>query len=152
MATVVQSPKISRNLKKDYLTCPEVIAQSISVIAPSTAPAAILGLIFVSAGNGKWLSFLLATVGLLFVCFNINQFAPAFGLSWLRLHLHCQRTRANSGGAQRMGLAPWLHGHGNVNTLRIRNFCPDAARTAWASFKCSGVICPVRHRLLLRRL
>jgi amino acid transporter len=75
MATVAQSPKTSRNLKKDYLTYPEVIAQSISVIAPSTAPAAILGLIFVSAGNGTWLSFLLATVGLLFVCFNINQFA-----------------------------------------------------------------------------
>jgi amino acid transporter len=75
MATVAQSPKSSRNLKKDYLTYPEVIAQSISVIAPSTAPAAILGLIFVSAGNGTWLSFLLATVGLLFVCFNINQFA-----------------------------------------------------------------------------
>jgi amino acid transporter len=74
MATVVQLPN-SRNLKKDYLTYPEVIAQSISVIAPSTAPAAILGLIFVSAGNGTWLSFLLATVGLLFVCFNINQFA-----------------------------------------------------------------------------
>jgi amino acid transporter len=32
-------------------------------------------LIFVSAGNGTWLSFLLATVGLLFVCLNINQFA-----------------------------------------------------------------------------
>jgi len=75
MATVAQSPKPSQNLKKDYLTYLEVIAQSISVIAPSTAPAAILGLIFVSAGNGTWLSFLLATVGLLFVCFNINQFA-----------------------------------------------------------------------------
>jgi hypothetical protein len=32
-------------------------------------------LIFVSAGNGTWFSFLLATIGLLFVCFNINQFA-----------------------------------------------------------------------------
>jgi amino acid transporter len=75
MANVAELTKTSRNLKKDYLTYPEVIAQSISVIAPSTAPAAILGLIFVSAGNGTWLSFLLATVGLLFVCFNINQFA-----------------------------------------------------------------------------
>jgi hypothetical protein len=32
-------------------------------------------LIFVSAGNGTWLSFLLATIGLLFVSLNINQFA-----------------------------------------------------------------------------
>jgi amino acid transporter len=75
MATIEQPPKTSHNLKQDYLSYPEVIAQSISVIAPSTAPAAILGLIFVSAGNGTWLSFLLATIGLLFVCFNINQFA-----------------------------------------------------------------------------
>jgi amino acid transporter len=75
MATVARPRKTSPNLKKDYLSYLEVIAQSISVIAPSTAPAAILGLIFVSAGNGTWLSFLLATVGLLFVCFNINQFA-----------------------------------------------------------------------------
>jgi amino acid transporter len=75
MATFSQPPETSRDLKKDYLTYPEVIAQSISVIAPSTAPAAILGLIFISAGNGTWLSFLLATVGLLFVCYNINQFA-----------------------------------------------------------------------------
>jgi amino acid transporter len=75
MTTISQPSKISHHLKKDYLSYPEVIAQSISVIAPSTAPAAILGLIFVSAGNGTWLSFVLATVGLLFVCFNINQFA-----------------------------------------------------------------------------
>jgi amino acid transporter len=75
MATVEHSPKPSRNLKKDSLSYPEVIAQSVSVIAPSTVPAAVLGLIFVSAHNGTWLSFVIATIGLLFVCFNINQFA-----------------------------------------------------------------------------
>ena len=75
MATVAQPPRNSRNLKKNYLSYSQVIAQSISVIAPSTVPAAVLGLIFVNAGNGTWLSFLLATIGLLFVSFNINQFA-----------------------------------------------------------------------------
>jgi amino acid transporter len=75
MATLAQPPKDLHNLKKDCLSYSGVIAQSISVIAPSTVPAAVLGLIFVSAGNGTWLSFLLATIGLLFVCFNINQFA-----------------------------------------------------------------------------
>jgi amino acid transporter len=75
MATVARPPKTSHNLKKDCLSYSGVIAQSISVIAPSTVPAAVLGLIFVSAGNGTWLSFLLATIGLLLVCFNINQFA-----------------------------------------------------------------------------
>jgi len=75
MAAAARWPKTSHGLKTDSLSYPEVIAQSISVIAPSTVPAAILGLIFVSAGNGTWLSFLLATVGLLFVSLNINQFA-----------------------------------------------------------------------------
>jgi amino acid transporter len=75
MATVEKPPNTSHDLKKDYLSYSGVIAQSISVIAPSTVPAAVLGLIFFSAGNGTWLSFLLATIGLLFVCFNINQFA-----------------------------------------------------------------------------
>ena len=75
MATIAQPPQPPNDLKKDSLSYPEVIAQSISVIAPSTVPAAVLGLIFVSAGNGTWLSFLLGTIGLLFVSFNINQFA-----------------------------------------------------------------------------
>src|SRR6516165_4328789 len=63
------------HLKENRLSYAEVIAQSISVIAPSTVPAAVLGLIFASAGNGTWLSFFIAIIGLLFVCFNINQFA-----------------------------------------------------------------------------
>jgi amino acid transporter len=75
MPTTRKPPQTPRNLKKDCLSYPEVIAQSISVIAPSTVPAAILGLIFVAAGNGTWLSFLLGMIGLVLVSFNINQFA-----------------------------------------------------------------------------
>lgn len=66
---------VRRDLKRDCLSYAEVLAQSISVIAPSTVPAAILGLIFAVAGNGAWLSFLLGMIGLVFVSFNINQFA-----------------------------------------------------------------------------
>jgi amino acid transporter len=47
----------------------------VSVIAPSTVPAAVLGLIFARAGNATWLSFLLGIVGLALVSLNINQFA-----------------------------------------------------------------------------
>jgi amino acid transporter len=65
----------SRELRRDCLSYVEVLAQSIAVIAPSTVPAAILGLIFATAGNGTWLSFLLGMVGLVFVSLNINQFA-----------------------------------------------------------------------------
>jgi amino acid transporter len=53
----------------------EVLAQSVSVIAPSTVPAAVLGLIFASAGNGTWLSFLFGMLALVLVSLNINEFA-----------------------------------------------------------------------------
>ncbi len=68
-------PPPQRNLRLNCLSYPEVLAQSVSVLAPSTVPAAILGLIFISAGSGTWLSFLLAMVGVLCVSVNINQFA-----------------------------------------------------------------------------
>lgn len=68
-------PPVRRDLRPECLSYIEVLAQSISVIAPSTVPAAILGLIFAVAGNGTWLSFLLGMIGLVFVSYNINQFA-----------------------------------------------------------------------------
>ncbi|MET0343579.1 MAG: APC family permease [Polyangiales bacterium] len=45
------------------------------MIAPSTVPAAMMGLIFARAGNASWLSFLLGAFGLVLVGLNINQFA-----------------------------------------------------------------------------
>lgn len=66
---------IPRRLRRACLSYSEVLAQSVSVIAPSTVPAAVLGLIFAKAGNGTWLSFLLGVLGLLLVSLNINQFA-----------------------------------------------------------------------------
>jgi amino acid transporter len=62
-------------LKAQCLSYVEVLAQSVSVIAPSTVPAAVLGLIYASAGNGTWLSFLFGMLGLVLVSCNINQFA-----------------------------------------------------------------------------
>jgi amino acid transporter len=64
-----------RKLGRACLSYSEVLAQAVSVIAPSTVPAAVLGLIYAKAGNATWLSFVLGTVGLLLVSLNINQFA-----------------------------------------------------------------------------
>jgi amino acid transporter len=69
------SPPVPPDLRRHCLSYLGVLAQSIAVIAPSTVPAAILGLIFAVAGNGTWLSFLLGMIGLVFVSYNINQFA-----------------------------------------------------------------------------
>src|ERR1700759_5257142 len=66
---------VSLKLRSACLSYSEILAQSVSVIAPSTVPAAVLGLIYARAGNATWLSFLLGSVGLLLVSLNINQFA-----------------------------------------------------------------------------
>ena len=62
-------------LRTACLSYPEVLAQSVAVIAPSTVPAAVIGLIFATAGNGTWLAFLFGMLGLTLVSLNINQFA-----------------------------------------------------------------------------
>jgi amino acid transporter len=62
-------------LRRSCLSYCEVLAQSVSVIAPSTVPAAVLGLIFARAGNATWLSFVIGIFGLVLVSCNINQFA-----------------------------------------------------------------------------
>lgn len=62
-------------LKRDCLSYLEVLSQSVSVIAPSTVPAAVLGLIFAVSGNGTWVSFSIGMIGLVLVSCNINQFA-----------------------------------------------------------------------------
>jgi len=64
-----------RQLRVACLSYSEVLAQSVSVIAPSTIPAAVLGLIFAKAGNATCLSFVLGMLGLVLVSHNINQFA-----------------------------------------------------------------------------
>jgi amino acid transporter len=66
---------IALKLRRSCLSYSEVLAQSVACIAPSTVPAAVLGLIFAKAGNATWLSFLLGVLGLVLVSLNINQFA-----------------------------------------------------------------------------
>jgi len=68
-------PAAELRLKAQCLSYVEVLAQSVSVIAPSTVPAAVLGLIYAAAGNGTWLSFLIGMIGLVLVSLNINLFA-----------------------------------------------------------------------------
>jgi amino acid transporter len=62
-------------LRSDCLPFPDVLAQSVANIAPTVTPTVNAALVFASAGNGTWLTYLIATVGLVFVGLNINQFA-----------------------------------------------------------------------------
>ena len=62
-------------LRSQCLPFREVLAQSIANQAPTAMPTVGLSLVYGSAGNGSWLAYLLATIGLVFVSLNINQFA-----------------------------------------------------------------------------
>jgi amino acid transporter len=63
------------DLKRECLSAWEVIAQSVANIAPVAGPALIIPLVFASAQNGTWLAYLSATLAMLLVAYQINQFA-----------------------------------------------------------------------------
>ncbi len=62
-------------LRSACLPFPEVLAQSIANVAPTATPVMNLPLVFASAGNSSWLAYVIATIGLVLVSLNINQFA-----------------------------------------------------------------------------
>ncbi len=65
----------STGLRSNVLGFPEVLAQSIALISPTMTAVLIIPLTFSFAGQSTWLAYLFATVMLLFVVFNLNQFA-----------------------------------------------------------------------------
>ncbi len=71
----IQQQTQPRGLQRAVLTPLETLAQSIAGIAPSATPGMLIPIAFGFAGNGTWLSYLLATIGLLFTARCINEFA-----------------------------------------------------------------------------
>lgn len=69
-----RSSRRTSGLRGEYLSYPEVFAQSIATIVPSAMPTVVLPLVFASAGNASWLAYLLATLSIIFVCLTLNQF------------------------------------------------------------------------------
>jgi amino acid transporter len=63
------------NLKPNCLNFIELLAQNIALISPTMTAALIIPLMFGTTGNISWLSYAVGTLMLLFVAFNLNQFA-----------------------------------------------------------------------------
>ncbi len=63
------------SLKPRVLNFAELLAQNIAMISPTMTAALIVPLMFSNSGNMSWLSYAVATVMLLFVAYNLNQFA-----------------------------------------------------------------------------
>ncbi|MGH3673378.1 MAG: APC family permease [Pseudonocardiaceae bacterium] len=65
----------SSGLRPNALGFPALLAQSIALISPTMTAVLIIPLAFSNAGQGTWLAYLFGTAMLLFVVFNLNQFA-----------------------------------------------------------------------------
>jgi amino acid transporter len=62
-------------LKRNTLSLPEVLAQSVANAAPSAAMALLPLLVFLNAGNGSWLAFVIAVTLMVCVGYCASQFA-----------------------------------------------------------------------------
>jgi amino acid transporter len=62
-------------LRPNCLNFVELLAQNIALISPTMTAALIVPLMFSNTGNVSWLSYAVGTLMLLFVAFNLNQFA-----------------------------------------------------------------------------
>jgi amino acid transporter len=62
-------------LRAHCLNFVELLAQNIALISPTMTAALIVPLMYSNSGNMSWFSFALGSLMLLFVAFNLNQFA-----------------------------------------------------------------------------
>jgi amino acid transporter len=62
-------------LKSNCLNYPELLAQAVALISPTMTAALIIPVMYSNTGDWSWLPYALGTVMLLFVAFNLNQFA-----------------------------------------------------------------------------
>jgi amino acid transporter len=74
-ATDIKAVPAAAQLKHGALSLPETIGQSIANIAPTLTPALNISVVAGLAGVGSWLSYLIATVGLVFVGASIATLA-----------------------------------------------------------------------------
>ncbi|MBW4024087.1 MAG: APC family permease [Proteobacteria bacterium] len=74
-ATDIQAVPTAAQLKHGALSLPETIGQSIANIAPTLTPALNITVVAGLAGVGSWLSYLIATIGLVFVGASIATLA-----------------------------------------------------------------------------
>src|SRR5262249_43478931 len=65
----------SLKLRSNCLNFLELLAQAIALISPTMTAALIIPVMYSNTGDWSWLSYALGTVMLLFVAFNLNQFA-----------------------------------------------------------------------------
>lgn len=69
------TPMYDATLRKNCLGFVELLAQGIALISPTMTAALIIPVMYGNTGDWSWLSYALGTIMLVFVAFNLNQFA-----------------------------------------------------------------------------
>lgn len=125
-------------LKKDALGPLELLAQNIALISPTMTAALIVPLMYGTTGAWSWLSYALGTVMLLFVAFNLNQFASRFAGSGSMYQYICKGLGNVVGG-----LGGWalIWSYLGISVAGITGFTIFAQTLlAMAGIKCPTVV------------
>jgi amino acid transporter len=88
----------SSGLRHQSLGALEVFAQSVATMGPTTVVALTPALVFTTAGNGTWLSMVIATGAVLVVAFCVSIFARRYATS-ASLYTYARRGLGPLGGA-----------------------------------------------------
>ncbi|HEY1257102.1 MAG TPA: APC family permease [Terracidiphilus sp.] len=62
-------------LQAEILSQWETFGQSLASVAPTATPAMVIPLVLAACGRGSWIAYLLATVGIVCITYQINLFA-----------------------------------------------------------------------------
>ncbi len=71
----VSAPSHSYGLRAGVLSQWETLAQSLSSIAPTAAPAMAIPIVVAVSGRSTWVAFVVATIGVVLVAAHVNVFA-----------------------------------------------------------------------------
>src|SRR5256886_15135631 len=72
------SPGGAAGLRRNVLSMPEVLTQSVANAAPSAAVSVLPAIAFIYAGNGAWLTFVIATISMVLIGYSVSIFARRF--------------------------------------------------------------------------
>ena len=87
-----------RQLKPECLGFTELLANAVALISPTMTAALIIPVMYGNTGDWSWLSYALGTVMLLFVAFNLNQFAKRSTSSGSMYAYICRGLGLTAGG------------------------------------------------------
>src|SRR5438094_7153105 len=72
------SPGGPAGLRRNVLSMPEVLTQSVANAAPSASVSVLPAIAFIYAGNGAWLTFVIATISMVPIGYSVSTFACRF--------------------------------------------------------------------------